>query len=204
MQGALDRQGLRYQVLDTDGRIREWLSWPVDLPPSSTWQSLPLGTRSAPLSGTSIPIGRVIVWKFTGTCPSKGEGTPQTLLAGWEPGGALASLWIGLAGAENRVGVSLAPQAGRSPHRWHGPTLEPDRAFSMQIAIHTGMGPGGLLWRWDDDSPWSSLEGASPWGAERLTWPTNWSIGHGLRGMNDEPFRGPDLLVSWQATETSL
>ncbi len=37
VQMALDTQGLRYQVLDRDGHVREGLSWPLRLPPVSTW-----------------------------------------------------------------------------------------------------------------------------------------------------------------------
>ncbi|HKG26981.1 MAG TPA: hypothetical protein VKB09_15125 [Thermomicrobiales bacterium] len=202
VQAALDGQGLRYQVLDTEGRIRECLSWPLILPPSTRWESLQGATCAAPIWG-SATNSRIVAWNFTGVCPDAGEGAPQTLLAGWEPGGALAPLWIGLTGTENRVVVLLAPQAGRSPHRWHGPALPPGRPFALEIAIQTGMGPGGLLWRRDDAAQWSSLQAASPWGAERLRWPANWSIGHGQRGAEDQPFRGLDLRVSWHATEAS-
>jgi len=84
--------------------------------------------------------------------------------------------------------VSLAPQANRSPHSWFGPSLAGD--FSIQFALHSGMGPGGLLWRWDDHDKWTTLTGASAWGAERLIWPKAW---HDPR----QPFRGHDLSITW-------
>jgi hypothetical protein len=76
--------------------------------------------------------------------------------------------------------------------------------FDLQVAIHTGMGPGGLLWRAGDADAWSSLEGASAWGAERLAWPAWWSIGHGQRGPGDQPFRGDGPRVSRHATVSRL
>ena len=56
------------------------------------------------------------------------------------------------------------------------------------------MGAGGLLWRWHDDCPWSSLIGASAWGAERLRWSNNWSIGE---CAGDQRFCGRDLQLRW-------
>src|SRR5262249_47192777 len=82
---------------------------------------------------------------------------------------------------------------------WHGPQWPADAKFSFQLAIHTGMGPGGILWRRDDATSWSSLTAASPWGAERLTWPSRWFVGYGKRGPADQPFRGAGLNVSWHS-----
>jgi hypothetical protein len=199
-QASLDASGLRYQVLDTAGEIREWLAWPLTLPPSATWTPVALGVHPAP--GCSNGKGdaaqaRLVAWRFSGTCPPTGHREAQTLLSGWSPGPALAPLWIGLLGREHRLSVLLSPAPGRSPHLWRGPALPPGKPFDIQVAIHTGMGPGGLLWRWGDASLWSSLAAASPWGAERLTWPKHWSVGQGLRGSDDRPFRGRDLQIAW-------
>lgn len=200
MQAALDTHGLRYQVLDTGGHIREWLSWPLSLPPSATWLSLASGENQAPVTGQQgddASRSRLVAWHFSGVCPPELMSDVQTLLSGWDPGPALAPLWIGLHGRERRLSVLLSPAPGRSPHLWHGPLLPPGEPFSIQLAIHAGMGPGGVLWRHDDDGVWSSLTAASPWGAERLTWPEQWSVGHGKRGPDDHPFRGAQLKVTW-------
>jgi hypothetical protein len=199
VQAALDGDGLRYQVLDTAGQVREWLDWPFALPPATTWTPLPDGASPSPVAGvqSDTTTAQIVALRFRGVCPPPGNGAPQTLLSGWDAGGALAPLWIGLTGSGNRLVVLLAPQPGRSPHRWLGPALEPGRPFDLQLAFHTGMGPGGLLWRHDDRAPWSSLAAASPWGAERLIWPARWSLGHGQRGSADQPFRGQDLRVCW-------
>src|SRR5262249_3273972 len=117
----------------------------------------------------------------------------------FDEGSALAPLWIGLVGPEQRLGVLLSPAPGRSPHLWHGPTLPAGQQFSVQIAIHTGMGPGGVLRRRNDVTPWSSLTAASPWGAERLRWPEKWSVGHDRCGPVDKSFRGDALEVRYHA-----
>jgi hypothetical protein len=199
-QLALDAHGVRYQVLDTAGRIREWLSWPLALPPAAGWTALAFGNNAAPTfddDATDTPTARVILWQFSGVCAAESDGRAQTLLSGWSPGPALAPLWIGLRGREHHLSVLLSPNPGRSPHLWQGPSLSPGAPFSLQVAVHTGMGPGGLLWRWNDEMPWSSLTAASPWGAERLKGPANWSVGHDKRGPADRPFRGDDLQVRW-------
>lgn len=192
VQAAIDARGLRYQVIDGDGDVRESLSWPVDLPTSTQWPCLPMGEQVAVKHETD---GQAIVaWRLAGRSAPDG-GAPQSLLTAWSPDHALPSLWIGLTGQGQRLTVILCPTAGRSPHYWYGPGLDPDAPFDFQVALYAGMGPGGMLWRQDDSAPWTSLEGASPWGAERLIWPARWSVGHGKGGESDTPFRGLDLTA---------
>ncbi|HET9016723.1 MAG TPA: metallophosphoesterase [Thermomicrobiaceae bacterium] len=197
VQLALDGDGLRYQVLDTEGSVREWLSWPPALPPSAAWDLLPVRDHPAPV----VPRGErgrtttLVGWRFRGVAAPTGSGEAQSLVSAWNPGPALAPLWVGLLGPEQRLGVLIAPEPGRSPHLWYGPTLAPGAPFDLQLALHGGMGPGGVLWRRDDGAPWSSLTAASPWGAERLAWPSRESVGHAQRGPRDRPFRGRDLAV---------
>ncbi|CAN5372234.1 hypothetical protein BH10CHL1_BH10CHL1_37340 [soil metagenome] len=207
VQLALDQQGMRYQVLDTAGHIREWLAWPIVLPSADTWPRMAIGAHSAPIFNQYTPdsrVARVIVWQFSGICPSNDNGTAQTLLSGWNAGPLLAPLWIGLRGCELSLSVLLSPVAGRSPHLWQGPQLTPNAAFSIQLALHAGMGPGGILWRWNDTTTWSSLTAASAWGAEQLTWPAEWSIGHAQGGRADRPFRGSNLIVTWHTQMIAL
>jgi hypothetical protein len=200
LQVALDSDGFRYQVLDISGRVCEWLSWPIQQPLSGTGTHLETGDQPAPVSfdcGRNASQALLLAWRFSGTCSTIAQGQAQTLLAGWDPGPGLAPLWIGLLGSENRLSVLLSPAPGRSPHLWHGPELPPGEAFNIQVALHTGMGPGGILWREDGGSSWSSLVAASPWGAERLTWPSRWSLGQGEMGSGDRPFRGLNLQAQW-------
>jgi hypothetical protein len=207
VQGALDGNGLRYQVLDTTGVAREWLTWPLPEPQATQWQPLAHGMQPAQRQDRvpSTPDRTLIdFWQISGQTSADTDGTPQTLFSAWDEGGALAPLWIGLHGREQRLAILLAPQAGRSPHLWLGPTLPADQSFSIQLALHSGMGPGGLLWRWTAAAPWSSLHGASAWGVARLRWPARWSIGHAQRGATDRPFRGPALTISWQPAPAPL
>lgn len=200
VQAALDEEGLRYQVLDTEGKVREWLKWPFDLPPSSQWESFDdqLTLPEADEKETAV----ILTLQIHATLTTDNLGNPQTLLCGWEHEDALPSLWIGLHGVEQRLCVLMAPAVGRSPHLWLGPEVGEERPFQIQLAIHTGMGPGGILWRWHDDTPWHSLQAASPWGAERLTWPPHWQTGADKDGQ--EPFRGQDLEITHQVKRIYL
>ena len=221
VQLAIDRTGLRYQVLDTTGAARESLTWPPVVsrsvgrsasrpvgettrqPVDDSLSTSPTFRPSASLADSpSSRLGdRLAVWHFTGTLADDGRGDPQTLLSGWNPDPGLSTIWIGLRGVDQRLSVLLSPEIGRSPHLWLGPALaeseegesasrqvsllgsipvssssrllvsltdSPSRRLAVSVALHQGMGPGGILWRWDDASPWSSMTNASSWGTERL------------------------------------
>ena len=192
VQAAIDAEGLRYQVIDADGRIREQLSWPLTLPPLEQWHVLPHGECTAVVTGRSQE--QIIALRFAGQV-SVGVSAMQTLLTAFDPG-AQPRLWIGLRGPEQRLTVTIGPEPRRSPHYWNGPAVSPGKTFDFQLLIHAGMGPGGIMHRLDDHDRWSSLAAASPWGAERLDWPKRWSVGHGHGGPRDRPFRGLNLEAS--------
>ena len=192
VQASLDAQGLRYQVIDSEGRVREGLSWPFMLPPSEQWRVLPAPELAAPFSGSRDD--RIAAWRFRGRTATNGGGAAQTLLSAFQPG-TQEALWIGLRGIDQRLTVIIGPETRRSPHYWHGPALTPGADFDIRLVIHTGMGPGGIMCDAGDGS-WSSLSAASPWGAERLDWPERWSIGYARGGSGDRPFRGHSLFVS--------
>lgn len=191
VQAALDGNGLRYQVLDIDGKIRERLSWPVDVPPSEHWRLLPTGRNATPLASRS---GDAVVFHFGGQSAPASGGRAQTLLSAFQPGTA-APLWIGFRGLDQRLTVIIGPEPRRSPHYWIGPPVATEAQFSFELLFHPGMGPGGVVCRFGSDPRWSSLQAASPWGPERLVWPDCSSVGHGQSGDTDRPFRGLDLAV---------
>ena len=179
LQAALDDKGLRYQVLDRARQVREWLAWPWRLPSSKSWPTFTSGeARSLPADHLQrLDRAQLVVWEITGKLPAKPDGDSQMILRADANDDALAWLRLGVSGVDHRLTALLSPQANRSPHRWQGPALPTDRPFSIQFALHSGMGPGGLLWRWRDDEAWSSMIGASAWGAERLSWSHQWRVG---------------------------
>lgn len=198
VQAALDANGLRYQVLDIHGKIREWLKWPLWLPPSAEWQ---LFTGKAPIKNRLSDHTRLsahfTIFEISGNCSPDQNGTPQTFLSADHNGAALSSIWIGLRGKQNQLCMLIIPEPGRSPRFWLGPQLKAGERFNIQVGLHSGMGPGGLLWRWDDDSPWSSLKGTTAWGIEEIEWPTQWHIGKDQYGENNRPFCGSDLKINY-------
>jgi hypothetical protein len=193
VQAALDQSGLRYQVIDVDGAVRETLAWPFVLP-AEGWQPFVGARNEAPLSGGPFN-DRLVAFRLRGRSASADDGSAQTFVCSHDPG-VQPSLWIGLRGREQRLAVIIGPDPGRSPHYWHGPALGAQEAFDVTVLLHTGMGPGGILCRSAGDPRWSTLAAASPWGAERLTWPRLWSVGQGARGADDQPFRGVTLGVA--------
>jgi len=194
VQMALDGAGLRYQVLDAAGRVRERLSWPPAAPGVGDWTALPRGRIRAP---TAFPHARArcIALRFRGRAAKAGTGAMQTLLAAQRTG-ELAALWIGLRGNAQRLTVVVSSEPGRSPHYWLGPQLAAGEIFDLALLLHADMGPGGILWRRATDGAWQSCAAASAWGLERLRPAAVWSIGHDGGGPRHSPFRGEELAAA--------
>ncbi|GKQ54237.1 metallophosphoesterase [Bradyrhizobium sp. Ce-3] len=193
VQAALDQRGLRYQVLDTEGAVRERLAWPLPPLDQAAWAKLPRGISSAPLSGTLAPA-TVIALKLSGRTAA-GVAAPQTLLCTPAPG-MIAPLWLGLRGPNQTLTLILGRERGRSPHYWIGPDLGAGSDFDLDIALYPDMGPGGLLWRYRGDVSWTSCTAISATGLERFAWPVTWSVGCGEGGPDDRQYAGPRLEVS--------
>lgn len=191
LQVALDEDGLRYQVLDTDGKVREWLTWDWMLPSLDTWEEFDKDSAQELTHDClqQVETAQLMVWDIAGQINDDGDASPRTLFSMSGENSALPPLWVGITGTDNHLMVSLSPRPNRSPHSWFGPTLPSNQPFRIQIAIHSGMGPGGLLWRWDEGHAWSTLTGSSAWGVERLRWSHDWVIG--------DTFHGQDLRIKW-------
>ncbi len=186
VQACIDGDGLRYQVLDDEGMCRERLQWPPPIPSSDSWSALDPNRVS-----TADPVH---AFRFSGNLGQAKTARRQTMLSMTPRDGGLDGLWIGLQGKEALLTVIMAPWRGNSPHVWIGPAFNAARDFDVQLALHNGMGPGGVLWRAGDGDPWSTMAGASPWGSERLDWSGRWTVGHA--GQSDRmPFVGQDLHV---------
>lgn len=200
LQVALDDDGMRYQVLDTGGAIRERLTWPFVLPPSATWTDLAEGTQPALITGNhgaARTPAAICAWALRGRTGEVRTGRRQTLLSACSRDQSHEVLWLGLSGVRQTLTLMLQPQSGRSPHYWFGTDLGPAQTFELQLAVHCGMGAGGILLRGDDQAPWSSLSSSSSWGGERLTWPEFWSVGDD--GDSTLPFLGSGLQIKAHA-----
>jgi len=93
VQAALDDQGLRYQVLDAAGRIREWLQWPVEMPASADWVELTNESpdRGPPDTEQGACQARLIAYRFAGVLPAAGDASPQTRAPAGRPTRCLRS-----------------------------------------------------------------------------------------------------------------
>jgi hypothetical protein len=204
VQMAIDSQGLRYQVLGTDGTSREWLDWPLSIPRSDLWKKVEPGAapnafRTA-WDGTARKEGgvRLCMWRFSAVLQEGAPGgAPQTLLCGWDDSETVSAIWVGFEGCPPRLTVQLLPESGGGGQLWRGPIFKGGAAFDFQLALHSGMGPGGILYRPADAFAWSSLKSSSARGAERMPWPRSWAIGCGPSGSSDQPFLGDHLELAW-------
>ena len=189
IQGAIDASGLRYQVLDTDGNAREWLRWPEPALETNEHALPSAGDFPAAPDFNDTWIAR---FRFKGIVHAAEDA--QTMLCGWDVHEGPETIWIGI-GAGNRLVVQLVPRAGHGAQRWRGPTLPVGEAFDLEVGLHSGMGPGGVLVR-APGGRWSSLQATSARGAEALSWPDAWAIGHGQSGPEDRPFQDSHVRVA--------
>ena len=197
VQAAVDQEGLRYQVLDARGHVRESLQWPLPLPQPGNWEPItPEGWRPRHNPWAHPPFeDNILFFHFAGECAPSAE--EQTLLCGWAFQEAPPVLRVGLEGGTQRVCVSCVPEAGDGAQTWHGPLLPAGQPFAFDLAIHLGMGPGGMLWRSDEAAAWSSLSSYAAQGAAHLAEPDGWLLGHSASGPHDRPFRGSNLQAAF-------
>jgi len=203
VQLAIDDQALRYQVLDVTGTVREQLSWPFSLPLSGKWQPM-AGREDTSHVQSDEQISEVVAWRFRGILGDvTHDAVAQTLLCGWRPEQETADVWVGFHGNPARLTVRLLTGSKLGVQTWEGGSFKPETQFDFQLALHPGMGPGGILHRRDDSAPWSSLNSTSPKGTEDLTWPNKWSTGMRYGNSADQPFAGEALQIVWTHVATN-
>lgn len=183
VQMAVDGEGLRYQVVDDAGRVRESLTWPPALSAAMT----PAARFAPPTDAAPIQIA------LDATVGPSGTGARQTLYCAFDGQSGAMPFWLGLVGVEQRLTAVLQPTPGRSPHQWLGPGFDDGERIAVDLLLHPKMGPGGLLWRLRGADAWNSLDGASAWGMERLIWPDRHRTGDDPAGAS--PFAGVDLRI---------
>ena len=204
VQVAVDERELRYRVLGVDGKMRESLVWPFVLPPVESWATLDPENVTATMK--VVGSYEIVGWRFRGRAGrSIAGGSPQALLNGWEAMEGCATIWVGIEGSglDTKLVVRLVPESGHGWQTWTGPRLLDGTDFDFQVALHRGMGPGGILWRKDERSPWSSLFISSSKGAEDITWPSQWAIGWAQSGPSADAFQGVALHISWVTKKLS-
>ncbi|MDE1994783.1 MAG: hypothetical protein KGI75_19925, partial [Rhizobiaceae bacterium] len=193
IQAALDAEGFRYQVVDTDGVVRERLQWPLPPADGKEWRQLSPGTQAAAFEGAT-GADQIVELRLRGHMPEIAHPPAQTLFSAFNPG-AIAPLWLGLRGPNQTLTLVLGRDPGRSPHYWFGPDIAAGQPFDIDVVLHADMGPGGVLYRRHGEERWTSFDAASATGLDRLVWPAQWSVGHGQSGIADRPFMGEGLLV---------
>jgi hypothetical protein len=207
VQAVVDGAGLRYQVLDVEGQPREWLQWPFQPPPEAAWHPMSSGGdwQSWRALWPAQPMEhRILLARFSGVCAEAPVDEEQTLLCAWSWADGPAPVWIGLQPATGELAVQLVPESGAGAQSWRGPRVATGRPFDFQLAIHSGMGPGGVLWRAGEGAAWSSLSSSSARGAETLAVPDGLTVRHGPSGPGDRPFRGRDLRVQLAAARAAF
>lgn len=204
VQFAVDPAGTRYQVIDTNGTVRERLEWPISLPPADEWEQVtPVGASAkfgCAWDDSSHNLGDdwLCAWRISGVLHHIASGkNTQSLLCGWDDLEGAATIWIGFEGCPPVLTIKLVTESGMGTQTWTGTVVTPGKPFDFHLALHSGMGPGGVLYRLEDASPWSSLQSSASTGAENLVWPRKWDIGHSQSGISDRPFLGKNLRASW-------
>ena len=172
-QIAVDKKGLRYQVLDVHDKMRESLSWPFSL--GKNWRrvnSNQIAWAPAMDHQGNLNLIRAIKLNALRLPP---EPPANTLYSYQKTITLLSSdenrFWLGIDLLPGRLHVNLKLD-GPGEVSWLGPPVTFSSAGeTIELAFHPALGPGGILWRWSEKHPWNSMETTSASGLERFSWP---------------------------------
>jgi hypothetical protein len=189
---SIDPRAIRCAAYDENGNLRERVDWPPDparepgiVVSDLTEAASPLPSPPGWLDPNEARWGFIL--SLAGVTPL--NGSSATLLCGWTAAEGPPILWIGFEGWPPRLVVKAVPVAGDGARIWSAWSLPPGRNFAIEIMIHPGAGPGGVLARRAGDA-WSSLASDCARGLGHMVWPECWSVGHGSEGKLDTPFPG--------------
>ena len=192
VQAALDEKGLRCQVLDAAGVVRERVEWPLPIDAPFEWREVPHGETEAVFSG-HLTGDRIAELRLSGKTNT--AAAAQTMFSAFSPD-ALAALWLGLRGPEQTLtGLCSVNTAAVQFTGWDLISLQPAASISISPFI--------LIW---GPAACSTATTATPDGHRSGVQPRpgwsdcagrrEWSIGHGQGGTKDRPYSGASLTVS--------
>jgi hypothetical protein len=179
-QLAVDAQGLRCQVLDFTGTVREHLAWPppdlgghleqaptTDLATLEPGEILHLRLRETGDLSQLVNAGlrpnayaEAVKWL---------ESSDGAFAAGFDCASHRLFVDIDLGAAAFRGAAAASAPADRC--RWHGPALDLGQAAQIELLFDPRLGPGGLLWRLAPSEPWTSSSTTSAVGPVPFPWP---------------------------------
>jgi hypothetical protein len=139
VQAAFDEEGLRYQVLDTDGAIRERLSGRCQSPIPHSGGKYRLGETDALFSG-HLKSERIVELRLKWRTGTEEVASAQTIFSLFSPG-VFAPLWLGLRRLGQTLTLIMGRDPGRSPSYWFGPNLPAGHDFDIHVALCPDMGP---------------------------------------------------------------
>lgn len=188
VQMAVDDDGLRYQVIDEEGKIRETLNWPPLI--QGSYKALKRGHNPCDLA--RLQGGNLLTQlRLSGAIAS--SLAKQTILAAVDAKGT-CPFWMGLVGRQKQLTIVMQPERGKSPHQWLGPCFSDGGQMDMEVLLNGHMGPGGFLWRDAGSTTWTGFQGMSAWGAERLIWPEDLYVGQ-MGESDTETVCEPELTL---------
>jgi hypothetical protein len=191
VQLAADDGRLALQARDPTGALRDWLAWPPE--EAGPWHEVAVPEDGlsleipAPASWASgVETAHLLTWRFQ--CWSRAAGSPRHVLLRAETEDGTHGLSVAI-----EHGILLVERSrtlGDAVHTatWRGPAIG-DAAPELDIAIHTGMGPGGVLWR-AAGADWSSAPSDGATGFESFPWCGRW--------------HGGAPILDWRCTEQSF
>jgi hypothetical protein len=172
---AMGPRRLEWRTVDARGTVRERAHWPFECPAATAWPVLEAQGEELPRKDAALKTAAdsILLVRFESRGARRADAE-QTLLTGWNDPDAPPAVWIGYSGY--RLEVRISPRRGDPALRWLGPPLR-EGPLAFDLALHAGLGPGGVLVRGEESQPWSSLESESAYGFDALVWPKRWSAG---------------------------